>query len=143
MKFAGAYHGHVDGLLAAAGSGLATQGIPVSLGVTAAQVADTLVVPWNDRAAVQCGAGRGRGRGAFCEPYPGNMGLVPPEPGFEVLRELTSAAGALLVFDEVISGFRVARGSAGARGRDPRPHDPRQDRRRRPARRGVRAARAR
>ena len=109
LKFAGAYHGHVDGLLAEAGSGLATQGIPASPGVTAAQAGDTVIAPWNDRAAVEAGAA---GVAAIvCEPYPANMGLVPPEPGFlEFLREQASAAGALLVFDEVISGFRVARG---------------------------------
>jgi glutamate-1-semialdehyde 2,1-aminomutase len=109
LKFAGAYHGHVDGLLADAGSGLATQGIPSSPGVTAAQAADTVIVPWNDRAGVEAAVD---GVAAIvCEPYPANMGLVPPEPGFlEFLRERASAAGALLVFDEVISGFRVARG---------------------------------
>jgi glutamate-1-semialdehyde 2,1-aminomutase len=109
LKFAGAYHGHVDGLLAEAGSGLATQGIPSSPGVTAAQAQDTVIVPWNDRAAVEAGV---EGVAAIvCEPYPANMGLVPPEPGFlEFLRDQASATGALLVFDEVISGFRVARG---------------------------------
>jgi glutamate-1-semialdehyde 2,1-aminomutase len=109
LKFAGAYHGHVDGLLADAGSGLATQGIPSSPGVTAAQAKDTVIAPWNDRAAVEAGID---GVAALvCEPYPANMGLVPPEPGFlEFLRERASEAGALLVFDEVISGFRVARG---------------------------------
>jgi glutamate-1-semialdehyde 2,1-aminomutase len=109
LKFAGAYHGHVDGLLAEAGSGLATQGIPSSPGVTAAQAKDTVIVPWNDRAAVEAGVD---GVAALlCEPYPANMGLVVPEPGFlEFLRVQASANGALLVFDEVISGFRVATG---------------------------------
>ena len=109
LKFAGAYHGHVDGLLADAGSGLATQGIPSGPGVTAAQARDTVIVPWNDREAVETVA---EGVAAIvCEPYPANMGLVVPEPGFlEFLRDRASAAGALLVFDEVISGFRVARG---------------------------------
>ncbi len=109
LKFAGAYHGHVDGLLADAGSGLATQGIPSSPGVTAGQAKDTVIAPWNDRAAVEAGID---GVAALvCEPYPANMGLVPPEPGFlAFLRERASEAGALLVFDEVISGFRVARG---------------------------------
>jgi glutamate-1-semialdehyde 2,1-aminomutase len=113
VKFAGAYHGHVDGLLADAGSGLATQGIPASPGVTAAQAADTLVVPWNDRTAVGRALGEGEVAALLCEPYPGNMGVVPPEPGFlGFLRDVTTDAGALLVFDEVISGFRVARGGA-------------------------------
>ena len=118
VKFAGAYHGHVDGLLAEAGSGLATQGIPASPGVTAAQAADTLVVPWNDREAVERALAGGDVAALLCEPYPGNMGIVPPEPGFlEFLREATESAGALLVFDEVISGFRVARGGAQERER--------------------------
>ena len=113
VKFAGAYHGHVDGLLADAGSGLATQGIPASPGVTAAQAADTVVVPWNDRAAVERALAGGDVAALVCEPYPGNMGVVCPEPGFlRFLREAADAAGALLVFDEVISGFRVARGGA-------------------------------
>ena len=109
VKFAGAYHGHVDGLLADAGSGLATQGIPASPGVTAAQAADTVIVPWNDpdalaRAEVEAAA-------IICEPYPANMGLVPPAPGFlQQLRDHADATGALLIFDEVITGFRVARG---------------------------------
>jgi glutamate-1-semialdehyde 2,1-aminomutase len=113
VKFAGAYHGHVDGLLADAGSGLATQGIPASPGVTAAQAADTLVVPWNDRGAVEQALAGGDVAALLCEPYPANMGLVPPEAGFlAFLRSATDAAGGLLVFDEVISGFRVARGGA-------------------------------
>ena len=113
VKFAGAYHGHVDGLLAEAGSGLATQGIPASRGVTAAQAADTIVVPWNDRAAVERALAEREVAALLAEPYPANMGLVPPAPGFlAFLREASSAAGALLVFDEVISGFRVARGGA-------------------------------
>jgi glutamate-1-semialdehyde 2,1-aminomutase len=113
LKFAGAYHGHVDGLLADAGSGLATQGIPASPGVTAAQAADTLVVPWNDDRAVERALAHGEVAALICEPYPANMGLVAPADGFlDFLRERTQATGALLIFDEVISGFRVARGGA-------------------------------
>ena len=113
LKFAGAYHGHVDGLLAEAGSGLATQGIPASPGVTTAQAADTEIVPWSDREAVGRALDERPPAAIICEPFPANMGLVPPAPGFlEFLREAASAAGALLIFDEVISGFRVGRGGA-------------------------------
>jgi glutamate-1-semialdehyde 2,1-aminomutase len=113
VKFVGAYHGHVDGLLADAGSGLATEAIPASPGVTRAQAADTLVVPWNERAAVERALSERAPAAILCEPLPANMGLVPPEPGFlEFLRESAEASGAVLVFDEVISGFRVARGGA-------------------------------
>ena len=109
LKFAGGYHGHVDGLLAEAGSGLATAGIPASPGVTAAQAADTIIVPWNDPEALPVG----EFAAIVCEPYPANMGLVPPTEGFlGKLRELADTTGSLLVFDEVISGFRVARGGA-------------------------------
>jgi glutamate-1-semialdehyde 2,1-aminomutase len=113
LKFAGAYHGHVDGLLAEAGSGLATGGIPASPGVPAATTAGTIVVPWNDVDALEQ-AVRGHELAAIlAEPYPANMGLVPPASGFlERLRALADENGCLLIFDEVISGFRVARGGA-------------------------------
>jgi glutamate-1-semialdehyde 2,1-aminomutase len=113
VKFAGAYHGHVDGLLAQAGSGLATQAIPASPGVPQAATAATVVVPWNDVDALER-AVRDRPPAAIvAEPYPANMGLVPPAPGFlAALREHADASGALLVFDEVISGFRVSTGGA-------------------------------
>jgi glutamate-1-semialdehyde 2,1-aminomutase len=117
LKFAGAYHGHVDGLLADAGSGLATQGIPASPGVTEAQANDTEVVPWNDREAVEQAVHARRPAAIIAEPYPANMGLVPPEEGFlHLLRELAHELDALLIFDEVITGFRVGRG--GAQGRE-------------------------
>jgi glutamate-1-semialdehyde 2,1-aminomutase len=113
VKFAGAYHGHVDGLLAEAGSGLATQGIPASPGVPASAAAQTVIVPWNDPAAVRAAVAAHEPAAILAEPFPANMGLVPPRPGFlELLRELADASGALLVFDEVITGFRVAPGGA-------------------------------
>src|SRR3954462_12060115 len=113
LKFAGAYHGHLDGLLAEAGSGLATQGIPSSPGVTAAAAADTVVVPWNDPAAVRRVFAEHQFAAVLCEPYPANMGLIPPAAGFlELLRDLCTGYDALLVFDEVITGFRVAPGGA-------------------------------
>jgi glutamate-1-semialdehyde 2,1-aminomutase len=113
LKFAGAYHGHVDGLLAEAGSGLATQGIPASPGVPTGAAAATIVVAWNDAAAVEAAAREHELAAILAEPYPANMGLVPPEPGFlEQLRRCADAHGSLLVLDEVISGFRAARGGA-------------------------------
>src|SRR3954449_7967103 len=106
VKFAGHYHGHVDGLLAQAGSGLATAGIPASPGVTQAQAADTLIATWNDRGSVEALLDSSVAA-VICEPLPANMGLVPAGDGFlEFLREATTQAGALLIFDEVISGFR-------------------------------------
>jgi glutamate-1-semialdehyde 2,1-aminomutase len=113
LKFSGAYHGHVDGLLAEAGSGLATQGIPASPGVPAAATAATVIVPWNDPDALVAATERHELAAIVAEPYPANMGLVPPQPGFlQLLRERADATGALLIFDEVITGFRVARGGA-------------------------------
>jgi glutamate-1-semialdehyde 2,1-aminomutase len=113
LKFAGAYHGHVDGLLAEAGSGLATQGIPASPGVPESAAAQTVVVPWNDEAAVRAAFAAHQLAAVLCEPYPANMGLVPPACGFlELLRELATEHGTLLIFDEVITGFRIAPGGA-------------------------------
>jgi len=115
IKFAGCYHGHADALLASAGSGVATLGIPGSPGVPSGAAADTIVCPFNDVDAVAAAVAKW-GEGLACivvEPVAGNMGVVPPEPGFlEALRGLCDASGALLVFDEVITGFRVARGGA-------------------------------
>ena len=113
IKFAGAYHGHVDGLIVDAGSGLATQGIPASPGVTAAQAAGTIVIPWNDPAALADALAEHEVAAILAEPIPANMGVVAPDEGYLVrLRELADAHGALLVLDEVITGFRVARGGA-------------------------------
>jgi glutamate-1-semialdehyde 2,1-aminomutase len=113
MKVAGAYHGHVDGLLAEGGSGLATAGVPASPGVTEAQASDTVIVPWNDEQAVVEAISRGRPAAVIAEPIPANMGVVPADPGFlEAIRNATADVGSLLILDEVISGFRVARGGA-------------------------------
>jgi glutamate-1-semialdehyde 2,1-aminomutase len=118
LKFAGCYHGHADAFLAEAGSGLATLGIAASPGVPQAVAADTVVVDFNDIDQAAAAVERhGEDLAAvFVEPVAGNMGCVPPAPGFlEALRALCDASGALLVFDEVITGFRVARGGAQAR----------------------------
>ncbi len=113
LKFAGAYHGHVDGLLAEGGSGLATQGIPASPGVPAAAAEATVIVPWNDRAALVAATEQHSLAAILAEPVPANMGVVEPAEGFlELLRERADETGALLVFDEVITGFRAARGGA-------------------------------
>jgi glutamate-1-semialdehyde 2,1-aminomutase len=118
VKFEGCYHGHSDTLLAkGAGSGVATFGIPGSPGVTEGAARDTIVLPYNDADAVES-LFRERGTevaAVIVEPIAANMGVVPPEPGFlETLREVTAASGALLIFDEVITGFRVAFGGAQA-----------------------------
>jgi len=115
VKFAGCYHGHADALLASAGSGVATLGLPASPGVPPATTADTIVCPYNDPDSVAAAVAQyGEGLAAILvEPIAGNMGVVPPAPGFlDALRRLCDASGALLVFDEVITGFRVSRGGA-------------------------------
>ncbi len=115
VKMEGCYHGHVDALLVKAGSGVATLGIPGTPGVPARVVQDTLVLPYNDLDAF-ANLARERGREIACvivEPVAANMGVVPPRPGYlEGLREITKRSGIVLIFDEVITGFRVARGGA-------------------------------
>jgi glutamate-1-semialdehyde 2,1-aminomutase len=115
IKFAGGYHGHADALLVEAGSGVATLGIPGTPGITAGAAGDTLVAPFNALAEVEAAMTRWPKQIAavIVEPVAGNMGVVPPAPGFlEGLRRLTRDDGSLLIFDEVITGFRVARGGA-------------------------------
>ena len=115
IKFDGGYHGHGDALLVKAGSGLATQGVPTSAGIHAGLAADTIVLPYNDPTAAET-AFKAYAReiaAVIVEPIAGNMGVVPPVPGYlECLRSLTESDGALLIFDEVISGFRAGLGGA-------------------------------
>ncbi len=113
LKFAGAYHGHVDGLLVQAGSGVATQGIPGSPGVTAAATATTITIPWNDDEQLAAAFAQHEFAAVLFETVPANMGVVPAAGGGAYLAGLAAGArrnGALLVADEVITGFRVARG---------------------------------
>jgi glutamate-1-semialdehyde 2,1-aminomutase len=113
VKFAGAYHGHSDGLLAEAGSGIATLALPASAGVSAAQTAATVVVPWNDPAALERALADHPVAAVILEPIAANMGVVPPLDGFlEHAAATARDSGALLIFDEVITGFRVASGGA-------------------------------
>ncbi len=117
LKFDGGYHGHGDALLVKAGSGLATAGVPTSAGIHAGLAADTIVLPYNDSEALEkaFAAHRGEIAAVIVEPIAGNMGVVPPQPGYlGAMREITERDGALLIFDEVISGFRV--GLDGAQG---------------------------
>ncbi len=113
VKFAGCYHGHGDSFLIAAGSGALTNGVPNSPGITAGVARDTIVLPYNDADAVRKAfdANAGAIAAVVVEPYAGNMGLVPAKAGYlQALRDLCTQHGALLIFDEVMTGFRVARG---------------------------------
>ena len=117
VKFAGCYHGHADAFLISAGSGALTNGVPNSPGVTEGVARDTIVLPFNDAAAVEAAFidNPDTIAAVVVEPYPGNMGLIVPKPGYlERLRELCTQYRALLIFDEVMTGFRVARGGAQA-----------------------------
>src|SRR5207248_2134544 len=117
LKFEGCYHGHADAFLVKAGSGALTLGTPTSPGVTAAASADTIVASYNDLESVRgaFAAHRGRIAAVIVEPIAGNMGVVPPADGFlRGLRDLCTADGSLLIFDEVISGFRASAGGAQA-----------------------------
>ncbi len=144
IKMKGHYHGHVDALLVQAGSAATTLGHPNSPGVTQGAVADTILCEFNDAQAVADAFAQFPGQIAavLLEPVAGNMGLVPPKPGYlERLRELTEKEGAILLFDEVMTGFRLSLGgAAGAVRHHARPDGPRQDHRRRPARGGLRSA---
>ncbi|MBK5289741.1 MAG: glutamate-1-semialdehyde 2,1-aminomutase [Acidimicrobiia bacterium] len=116
IKFAGCYHGHLDSMLVAAGSGVATLGIPGSAGVTPGAVADTVVVPYNDIPALDAAFMAHDVAAVIVEPIAANMGVVLPEVGFlDYLRARTTGAGALLIFDEVITGFRLGVGGAQVR----------------------------
>jgi glutamate-1-semialdehyde 2,1-aminomutase len=114
VKFEGCYHGHADSLLVKAGSGVATLGLPDSPGVPAALAENTITLPFNNAAALEeAFAEHSDVAAVIVEPVVGNMGCVPPQPGYlETVRGLTQANGALLIFDEVMTGFRVARGGA-------------------------------
>ncbi|MBL9044764.1 MAG: glutamate-1-semialdehyde 2,1-aminomutase [Myxococcales bacterium] len=123
VKMDGAYHGHADSLLVAAGSGAATLGLPGTAGVTEGAARDTLTVPWNDAAAIEAvfrnhrsPSGESEIAAVIIEPVCGNMGCVPPQPGYlALLRKLTADHGTVLIFDEVMTGFRLALGGAQAR----------------------------
>ena len=113
VKFAGCYHGHSDSLLIKAGSGALTHGYPDSAGVPASFAQETIVLPYNDRAALDAAfaANPEKIAGVILEPYCGNVGFIMPDPGYlAYVREVTAKHGAVLIFDEVMTGFRIARG---------------------------------